>query len=138
MRMKKYLSLVLVAMFALFLVAPAILLPVDAVYADTITAEELFGGTMDGDDFASTAGLGTADLTETIAAFIRVGLGFLGVVAVIIVMIGGFKWMIAGGDEGKITKAKQYIFGGITGLVIILSAYAIANFVITQLTSAIT
>jgi hypothetical protein len=135
--MKKYLSLMFVAIFALFLIAPAVLLPMDAVYADTITAEELFGGTLDGDDFASAAGLGTADLTETIAAFIRVGLGFLGVIAVLIVMIGGFKWMVAGGEEAKITKAKQYIFGGITGLIIVLSAYAIASFVITQLTSAI-
>ena len=135
--MKKYLSLMFVAIFALFLIAPAVLLPVDAVYADTITAEELFGGSLTGEDFASEAGLGTADLTETIAAFIRVGLGFMGIVAVLIIMIGGFKWMTAGGETSKIDDAKKYFYGGITGLVIILSAYAIASFVITQLTSAI-
>lgn len=65
-------------------------------------------------------------------------MSLLGIVAVVIVLIGGFTWMTAGGDEEKVGTAKKYIYSGVIGLAIILSAYAIANFVITQLVSATT
>jgi hypothetical protein len=99
-------------------------------------ADDFFGGNKTGAEFASTAGLGSANLVDTIAQIIRVAMGFLGVIAVVIILLGGFKWMTAGGNEDKVKKAKQLIFSGIIGLVIILSAFAIASFVITQISGA--
>lgn len=87
-------------------------------------------------DFGDTAGLGQADLKQTIAQLIRVLLGFLGVVAVVIILLGGFKWMTAGGNDEKVAEAKHLIIAGIIGLAIILSAYAIASFVISSIVSA--
>lgn len=80
--------------------------------------------------------LGNKDLRTTIGDLIRVALSLLGVVAVVIILIGGFKWMTAGGNEEKVTEARKLIFSGIIGLAIILSAWAIAIFVIEQLSSA--
>ena len=105
------------------------------VSAAALTADELFGGEDTGADFASTAGLGEADLVDTIAQIIRIALGFLGVFAVIIILIGGFKWMTAQGNE-DVKKAKKFIFSGIIGLVIVISAYAIASFVIDSIITA--
>ncbi len=87
-------------------------------------------------DFADTAGLGNADFQETIGQLIRVALGFLGIVAVVIILYGGFKWMTAGGNDEKVAEAKRLIIAGIIGLAIILSAYAIASFVISSLVEA--
>ncbi len=87
-------------------------------------------------DFGDTAGLGQADLKDTIGQLIRVLLGFLGVVAVVIILLGGFKWMTAGGNDEKVGEAKRLIIAGIIGLAIILSAFAIASFVISSVITA--
>ena len=76
------------------------------------------------------------DLRSVIGNIIKVALGFLGVVAVVIVLIGGFKYMTAGGSDEKVGDARKYIISGIIGLAIILSAYAITTFVISQLLDA--
>ena len=80
--------------------------------------------------------LGNRDLRETAANLINVLLGLLGLIAVVIVLAGGFKWMTAGGSEDKIAEARKMIFSGVIGLAIILSAWAISLFVINQLSSA--
>ncbi|MDD4476584.1 MAG: pilin [Patescibacteria group bacterium] len=87
---------------------------------------------------AQQIGLGTSDIRVTIARIIKVAMGLLGIVAVVIVLIGGFTWMTAGGDETKTGNAKKWIFGGVIGLAIILSAYALTSFVINSLMSATT
>ena len=87
-------------------------------------------------DVETAIGLGNKDIRETIASIINVALGLLGIVAVVIILLGGFKWMTAGGDQGKVDEARKLITAGIVGLAIILSAYAIANFVIKSLLTA--
>lgn len=152
--LKKYLGFAFGTMLALMLVAPALFhaFPAEAADADGdckddttgaaisgCETDELdyFGGT-GGDDFAEAAGLGTADLVTGTAELINVALGFLGIIAVVLILLGGFKWMTAAGEETKVKDAKKLLFAGLFGLVIILSAYAIASFVITQVSSATT
>ena len=89
-------------------------------------------------DFGGQTQLGTKSLTETIASIINVAMGLLGMVVVVLILAGGFMWMTAAGSDEKITKAKGLIFGGIIGLAIILSAYAIAQFVVSSLLGATT
>ena len=134
-------------MVSLFLAAglffPLFSLPVMAAESTTtaatgpISADDTFGDLATGAQFADIAGLGSQDLATTIASIIRVALGFLGVIAVVIILYGGLKWMNAGGDDPKIKKAQGLIFAGITGLIIILAAYAIASFVIGSITTAV-
>jgi len=83
-------------------------------------------------DDAAGIGLGDKDLKEGINSIIQILLSFLGILAVLIILWGGFIWMTAAGDDAKVDKAKKLIISGIVGIVIILSAYIIANFVITQ------
>lgn len=80
--------------------------------------------------------LGQADLRVTIAKIINASLSLLGIIAVVVTLIGGFFWMTAGGNEEQIEKAKGWIFSGIIGLAIILSAFAISKFVIEKLGEA--
>lgn len=99
--------------------------------AQQIKAEDL------GLYYGEAIGLGTRSLQETIASIIRVVLSLLGIVALVIVLAGGFQWMTAGGNDENVKKAKARIFQGIIGLAIVLSAFAISKFVIESLTTAV-
>ncbi len=81
-------------------------------------------------NYATAIGLGTQDVRSTVSSVIKAFMGLLGIVAVVIILLGGFKWMTAGGSEEKVGEAKKLIISGIIGLVIIMSAYAIAQFVV--------
>ena len=121
---------------ALFVLTPvlAFSLPVPAA------AEDLnpWGSDQLKDNIQQTTGLGERDPRDIAASVIRVILGFLGIVAVIIILLGGFKWMTAGGNEDKVGEAKKLITAGIIGLVIIVAAFAIATFVLNSLMQATT
>ena len=80
--------------------------------------------------------LGNTDLRIVIGKVINVALSLLGVVAVVIVLMGGFKWMTAGGNDTKVEEARKIIFQGVIGLAVVLSAWAIAIFVLNSLSSA--
>lgn len=86
----------------------------------------------------TTTGLGERDPRDIAASVIRIILGFLGIIAVVIILLGGFKWMTAGGNEDKVGEAKKLITAGIIGLVIIVAAFAIATFVLDSLINATT
>ena len=64
------------------------------------------------------------------SAIINALLLLLGIISVIILLLGGFKWMTSAGNAEKVTEAKNLIKNGIIGLIIILSAYTITRFVV--------
>jgi len=80
--------------------------------------------------------LSQKDPRTVVGQIITVVLGFLGVIAVGIILLGGFKWMTGGGNEDKVGEAKKLLGAGVIGLVIILSAWAIATFVIGSVFNA--
>ncbi|MCB9803098.1 hypothetical protein H6761_03780 [Candidatus Nomurabacteria bacterium] len=83
-------------------------------------------------------GLGTAGLKTTIGSLLNVALSFLGIIAVLIILLGGFKWMTSQGSSDKVDEAKKLIGAGVVGLIIILAAYAIVRFVLTEVYNATT
>lgn len=85
----------------------------------------------------SRLGLGNADIRVIIIRLIQVALGFLGIVAVSIVLYGGYLWMTSAGNAQRVEQAKQVLKNGLIGLVIILSAYTIVAFVIGTFISRI-
>lgn len=80
--------------------------------------------------------LGNESLTKTAVRIINVGLSLLGIVALGIVLYGGFVYMTSGGSEEKVATAKKILVNGTIGLVIILSAWAITSFVLRNLGDA--
>lgn len=128
LRMKKF-----VAMSASLGLAATLALPTIVSAQGTLNANDLGVGAI-----GSEIKLGSGDVRTTAASIINVALGFLGIIAVVIVLLGGFKYMISGGNEEKTTEAKNLIVSGIIGLAIILSAWAITGFVISRLITATT
>jgi len=79
-------------------------------------------------------GVLSVDDPRTIAGrIINIVLGFLGIIAVGIIIAAGFIWMTSGGDEEKLSKAKKLLKNGVIGLIIILASWAIATFILTKL-----
>ncbi len=80
--------------------------------------------------------LGGQDIRVIIARIINIFLGLLGVIAVSIVLYGGFVYMTSNGDEGRVSDARRIIINGVIGLVIILASYSISLYVLNRLREA--
>jgi hypothetical protein len=118
--MKKIFKTLIIAAMALAITMPV--MPVLALDLGTNAANDI--------------GLGAADPKIVAVNIIHIVLGFLGLLAVIMILIGGFKWMTAAGNEDSIAEAKKILIAAIIGLVIILASWAITSFVITQFLGA--
>jgi phage shock protein PspC (stress-responsive transcriptional regulator) len=81
----------------------------------------------------STAGYedapGVAELT---ANLINALLSLLGIAFLLLLIYAGILYMLASGDEEKVKKAKRVIVNAVIGLVLVVSAYAIASFIFTS------
>ncbi|MBD3248392.1 hypothetical protein GF382_03855 [Candidatus Falkowbacteria bacterium] len=120
----------------IFAMAMMLVVPVLAVNAQQgVDIDYLMSGDS-GVDVQDTIGLGERDPRDIAATLIRIILGFLGILAVIIILIGGFKWMTAAGNEEQVAEARKVIVAGVIGLVIILAAWGIARFVLDSLITA--
>ena len=72
-------------------------------------------------------------LWGNIQSIINAVIGILGIVCVIVIIIGGINYMTSSGDAGKVKKAKDTILYGVIGLVVCVLAFAIVNFVISNI-----
>jgi hypothetical protein len=77
---------------------------------------------------------GVENISYRLGELISYVLGFLGVVFLVLVVVSGIQWMTAGGNEEKVTKARNRLINASIGLAIIVSAYAISWFVVYKLT----
>lgn len=59
----------------------------------------------------------------------------IGAVAVIMLIIGGIRYTVSGGDSSAVTAAKNTILYSIVGIIVALLAYAVVNFVLDSFTS---
>lgn len=82
-----------------------------------------------GIDQASTL-FGSAGIFTTITNVMLFGVG---AIAVIMVVIGGLRYVISGGNSTNITSAKNTILYAVIGMIIAILAYALVNFVIGSL-----
>ncbi len=81
------------------------------------------------ENIGSSIGLGTSDLKTTVVNIIKLVLGLMTLLAVALIIYGGFVWLTAAGNEENVEKAKRIISAAVIGLVIILLAWAIVIFV---------
>lgn len=77
-----------------------------------------------------------ANLPQTIGQIIKALLSIIGIVFMGYVIYAGQLWMTARGNEEQITKAKAIIRGSIIGLLIVMLAYAITAFVVSNVVSS--
>ena len=91
----------------------------------------------DGAGYKAPTGSGEETIYTTIGLVINIALSLLGVIFLALIIYAGFEWMIARGDEAKVTKSKDIMKNAVIGLVIVLAAYVISYFVVYQLGSGL-
>lgn len=126
----KKLLLLLGIMTPLLLLAPA------------VHAEDIFNGVCQGDgansDVCKEKGSASPDgplvgPNGIITRVTQIVVFLSGAAGVIMVMIGGIKYVMSGGDASKIDSAKNTILYAVIGLVIAASAQIIVSFVFSKL-----
>jgi multisubunit Na+/H+ antiporter MnhB subunit len=60
----------------------------------------------------------------------------IGAISVIMLIIGGIRYVVSGGDSSAVTSAKNTILYAIVGIIVALLAYALVNFVLTSFSAA--
>jgi len=123
--MKKLFKSIIVFTMVAFLLIPVLSLPAQAQI---------------GMNYAGNFGLQAANETDPrdmAVEIVKYLMTFLGIIAVVVILLGGFKWMTAAGNEDKVAEAKQLIIAGVIGLIIVLAAFAIVQFVVTITSDAL-
>lgn len=77
--------------------------------------------------------LGTRSLGQTISGVINIVLGFLGIIVTVGILAGGYMYMTSGGNADQADKGKDVLGASLIGLAIVVSAYAIARFVLGKM-----
>jgi len=123
---KVTISLITLCLLSLILM-PSLVLATDTAKPDTI--DSLL------DDAAGPGGAGyvipedelerQTGMARIVGTVARIFISLLGVIFISYVILGGYLWMTAGGNEEKVTKAKTIIQNGIIGLIVVLGAAAI-------------
>lgn len=120
---------------ALFLVLVAGLGLATAYTANAAFSEAVKGGLTSAAPPALQGG--TTDIPTIIGGITSALIGFIGVLLFLYLLYGGFLWMTSQGEKPKVEAAQGVIKNAVIGMIIIALSYAIATFVIDQLSGAV-
>ncbi len=123
---------------SLFMVLAPVAAPV-AVFAGGAEIEgNLSCGTTDleipdgSKDCQSSLSGGTSRINDIITDAINIFSVIVGIIAVVMIIVGGFKYITSGGDSGNISSAKNTIIYAVIGLVIVALAQFLVQFVLDK------
>ncbi len=124
------------------LLVPALVLGLNVVLAPQVAvaqrgggnADDISGGISGGAEAAKGEDQGDS-LTGIFQTVVNIMLFLVGAVAVIMLVIGGIRYVISGGNQDQVTGAKNTIMYAIIGIVVAFLAYAAVSFVTTNLSS---
>jgi hypothetical protein len=95
--------------------------------------------TIPGSDFQSQASTtleaNTGPIAKYISAVYNYGVGIVGILAALMLMLGGIIWLTAAGSSTKIEQAKSFISSSLTGMALVLTAYVLLNTINPELVS---
>jgi len=115
---------------ALFFVVP------HGVYAQGELAQGDTGKLLE-DTGAAIPGLAKGDPRDLIIRVVKILLSLLGIIALIVMLYGGYQWMTSANEPQKVADAKKTVVNGVIGLAIILASYGITVFIFNALIKAI-
>ncbi len=91
-------------------------------------ADEITKGT------TSAGASGQKPLEVRVRDVVNILLFIISAISVIMIILGGIRYVLSNGDSGQISSAKNTVLYAVIGLVIALLAYAIVNFIVVQFT----
>ena len=144
-------KIIILSIIAFFIFIPLFqinaLTPKEQAEADETALEEIQKGLIESANTAKLTGdpigtIPTGKKSEEIRLMIGKIIGFIlamvGVILLVQIIFAGYSWMMSGGNEEKIKKAKDKILHSIIGLAIILAAYILVSTIFATLIGATT
>ena len=105
-------------------------------FLQPVFAQDIQGGLQQGaDDAAPTSTQGTELFGEDgiFRTITNILIFLIGAVSVVMLIVGGFRYVVSGGDSAGVEGAKNTILYAIIGIVVAFLAYAAVSFIISQL-----
>ena len=122
--LKKILLIMLLAIGYWLLVAPLLVLAGDDFMGSpALVAQETLDSAVVIEGKAATT-------NQVIANMAKLTLGLVGVLALIMIIIGGITWMTSAGNAEQVKKGKGTLVWASIGLVVCFLAYSLVTFVI--------
>lgn len=132
--LSKILALVVLSLSLFFI--PTIASAQDCTQSNLTPQQALQCGAKDAGGKGQTPANAEESINKTIRSIINLFSLAVGVIAVIMIMIGGFRYITSGGTAEKVSSAKTTILYAIIGLVIVALAQIIVKFVINETDTA--
>lgn len=124
-------NIIILIVLALFLSLAAAALADD--YGLRQTAGQAYTGSPGSDEQQIADAGAITDFPAAIGRVVGAVLAFVGVIFMVLMIYGGFTWMMARGNEQEVSKAKSLIEAAVVGLIIVLMAYSLTEFLGRQL-----
>lgn len=90
------------------------------------------GAALDSSSSCASLGSGTKDPNATVKLALNIFSAIVGLIAVVMIMVGGLRYMMSGGDSGKTAAAQNTVLYAAIGLVVAAFAQIIAQFVLRK------
>jgi hypothetical protein len=131
MKLFKKIQIITIIFISILFIGTNVALSQEPILKDTIDIGEQT------DAFRNTSGYAepsdSGSISDIIAQIIYIALSLLATVFLVLIIMSGYQWMTAGGNEETISKAKKNLSNAVIGLIIILSAYAVTWFIFNYL-----
>lgn len=132
--MIKKIKFFLISLAASGLIAVPVAAPtMVAAQLNNQTSSECCGAQL---QLCSNGGTGCTNTTGSLNNIIKWALNIfsviVGITAVIMIVVGGFKYIVSGGESSKVSGAKDTILFAIVGLVVVALAQIIVHFVLSS------
>ena len=115
-----------------------IMMVVMGLIAQPVLADDVFnpicseGGLSENEKIAAGCDDRSNEGMSRITNLVNVAMGLAGLIAVVVIVFGGQRYLTSSGDPGKAKQAKDMITYGVIGLVVTVLAWVIVNFVINS------
>ncbi len=130
---KKIYFVILTICLLTLLLSPQIILAVSGKDAVLEGLDKTAGVGEEGAIFDTTQ----TNLPAMLGTLLNYLFGLVGVIFLTLALIGGLLWMISGGNEEKVKKAKLLITSGINGMIVIFLAYALVYVILLGLRASV-
>jgi hypothetical protein len=130
-------------LLASLFIAPALSLAVAAPALAQDAQQQINNGLCAGSNLEFTENPGqctaagsdaTSKINDIVHTIVNLLSAIVGIVAVIMIIIGGFRYITSGGNDTSVTAAKNTILYAIIGLVVVALAQIIVRFTLSKLT----
>ncbi|MDD5031906.1 MAG: pilin [Patescibacteria group bacterium] len=134
--MKRLPKIFLITFLSIFILQMACLIVLLTIPKESRAAEDNFTPqiSIPGSSFGAGEKT-TPSIAKYIQAIYNYAIGIVGILAAVVLMVGGVIWLTAGGSPEKVNEAKAWIGAALSGLVLALTSYMILNTINPDLVS---